>query len=763
MQCCIDSLRRFLLPNYSILNVTSHTLNTESWASSTALLVIPGGADVPYARELNGRGNDEISRYVTGGGKFIGFCAGGYYASSRVEFELHNPDIGVSSTRELEFYPGIARGAAYKGYNREKPDNATTVQCAVNIDGFGRSNLTNKQLQVLRKPVHTYYHGGCLFVDAERYRDQGVQVLARYLDPVDQKGSDVSDTNLDAVHAASTIYREIGKGAVVLTGIHPEFSPEMFRRNFLNKSYAKIIATLEAHQEERTEFMKAILQKLGLRVNDVGLHESNLTRMALTAAQPSDLKQLVYALSQGAGFGGADGNEIKAGVDTFRLWTGEAQKPQPTPRLSLPKDSTNDLDFDRVIKDVDVYYDHYPSTKRTPSFNVQKYYDTLKKLHSAQPSSPYAARHFLLGTTLLYAETLTSTSALLFKNLRLLRDLPTGFAVLGACQLAAQNVESNNSHICASPLGVMAVSTVLRFPLHAEYDMQSALSYSCSSFQSSYSGPGSGPSPGPSPIIFVQYITAIALVQSIRQYAEKVLGYHDFPVFIKWPDEIYLVNPSSSFNAAAGPSSFGANVDDKDHSEKAKQAQNRKKFTKLGAIKVDTTIQDSEYVSVVGVNLNVDSQRPIGSLNSFLDERVKSSSSTSSTSRKEGTPSHCGHFEQETLLANFLSLYDHLLSEFLLNGFHPFQKAYHNLWLHSSNMVVSLEKHSCVKENDLRAVIRRISSRSGGLEVEQVDEHGRHGSGYGGSVSGIGEGKKYVFWPNRSVLDLVSGSLRKRF
>ena len=55
-----------------------------------------------------------VADYVHGGGRYLGLCAGAYYACNRVEFEQGSP-MEVQGDRELQFFPGIARGAAYPG------------------------------------------------------------------------------------------------------------------------------------------------------------------------------------------------------------------------------------------------------------------------------------------------------------------------------------------------------------------------------------------------------------------------------------------------------------------------------------------------------------------------------------------------------------------------------------------------------------------------------------------------------------------------
>mmetsp|Transcript_27249 Transcript_27249/g.59539 ORF Transcript_27249/g.59539 Transcript_27249/m.59539 type:complete len:316 (-) Transcript_27249:365-1312(-) len=89
------------------------------WAqpgSGVLLLCMPGGADLPYCRTLNGAGNKLIRGFVERGGAYLGLCAGAYYATSRVVFEPGSA-LEVVGDRELALFPGHAYGAAYPGFD----------------------------------------------------------------------------------------------------------------------------------------------------------------------------------------------------------------------------------------------------------------------------------------------------------------------------------------------------------------------------------------------------------------------------------------------------------------------------------------------------------------------------------------------------------------------------------------------------------------------------------------------------------------------
>lgn len=187
-----------------MIPVTESVILKEPWTSSCALLVMPGGADLGYCRNLNGEGNRRIAQYVRRGGSYVGFCAGGYYGCSRCEFEVGNPKLEVIGSRELQFFPGACRGCAFKGFDYHSVAGAKAVELQVETDAFVGNTAP--------KTVRSYYNGGGIFVGAKGFKDQGVEVIANYADP----------TDVDGDGAAAVIYCKVGEGAALLTGPHIE-------------------------------------------------------------------------------------------------------------------------------------------------------------------------------------------------------------------------------------------------------------------------------------------------------------------------------------------------------------------------------------------------------------------------------------------------------------------------------------------------------------------------------------------------------------
>lgn len=75
----LKSLRSLLSPYYTVNALTPESLLADPWTTQCALLIFPGGRDIPFHEMLKGRGNELIAGFVRGGGSFMGICAGGYY------------------------------------------------------------------------------------------------------------------------------------------------------------------------------------------------------------------------------------------------------------------------------------------------------------------------------------------------------------------------------------------------------------------------------------------------------------------------------------------------------------------------------------------------------------------------------------------------------------------------------------------------------------------------------------------------------------
>ena len=189
-----------------MITVTGDAMVKEPWSASCAMLVMPGGADLGYCRTLNGEGNRRITQFVERGGLYLGFCAGGYYGTKRCEFEVGNKKLEVIGDRELAFYPGTSRGCAFSGFVYHSEQGARATELKVSKSALAKGSVPD----VFR----SYYNGGGVFVDAPKYKDKGVEILASFTEKLDVDAGEGT---------AAVVYCKVGEGAAILTSPHPEY------------------------------------------------------------------------------------------------------------------------------------------------------------------------------------------------------------------------------------------------------------------------------------------------------------------------------------------------------------------------------------------------------------------------------------------------------------------------------------------------------------------------------------------------------------
>jgi len=238
-------LQSLVADPYTIKTVDSDTIIGTEWLNDTALLVMPGGADAPYMEKLTGIGNQNIRDYVQNGGKYLGICAGAYYAADRIEFAKDDPRLEVIAARELKFYPGLVEGPTYDGFDYVAPQNINGMRAAM-------ISWQADQPFAVNKKFVAYYNGGGHFVAAEEYPQ--ITVLARYN----------LDTPSQAADPVAIIECKYGKGTAILSGLHFEWDPQSLADTPLQ--LAAIKADLLRQNSDRVLLAKHLLTRLGLTV-----------------------------------------------------------------------------------------------------------------------------------------------------------------------------------------------------------------------------------------------------------------------------------------------------------------------------------------------------------------------------------------------------------------------------------------------------------------------------------------------------------------
>ncbi|KAL9004619.1 MAG: hypothetical protein Q9188_002586 [Gyalolechia gomerana] len=545
---CLYSLRRLLSPTYAVITVNGDAIIKEPWTASCALLVFPGGADLGYCRTLNGDGNRRISQYVDRGGRYLGFCAGGYYGSKRCEFEVGNKKMEVVGNRELAFYPGTCRGCAFSGFVYHSEAGTRAAPIKVSKTALPKGSVPDT--------FRTYYNGGGVFVDAPKFKDNGVEILASFTEELDIDPGEGS---------ASVVYCKVGDGAALLTSTHPEFAAVNLDSDVDIPGLDKVVNALKEDDQQRIDFLKGCLLKLGLSVNQEQTAIPSLSRLHLSSAVVADTAKLVEALEDIITM--QDGEEyIKDENDIFYLekpatWSlgslanalpGSSMKGPGNEQSDNAEDQDKIIDYNKIVKRLVIHDKDQPESKDTPYFNHQAFFANLAHYDGQSRES-----HGTFGKTLLYGEVVTSTNTMLEKNTQLLRRLPTGFTATATVQIAGRGRGTN---VWVSPAGSLMFSTVVR---HSMSLMPQA------------------------PVVFLQYLAALAIVEGVHTYDN---GYQRVPVRLKWPNDIYGTDPTD-------PSG--------------------KTFVKIGGILVNSHYSTSEYLSVVGIGLNTTNASPTTSLNAL--------------------------------------------------------------------------------------------------------------------------------------------------
>lgn len=260
------TLKRHTHKTYKIKTLSPEEVRQGRWRQDAALFVMPGGADIPYCKDLNGAGNEHIRAFVDQGGRYLGICAGAYYGCAAIEFSK-GTDIEVIGARELNFYPGLGIGPTYGPYDYKTTKSAKVLEIMWEAPPLTQKNSAKPQSPhpLQKKFAAVFYNGGGYFekedtvaVDPVKSNMtkktvpfvNNVTVLARYPDPQN--------------HAA-IIYRQVGKGHVVLSGVHFEYeAPHLDASD--SHYQTNIIPALQLDQKGREDLTRFILEALHMNL-----------------------------------------------------------------------------------------------------------------------------------------------------------------------------------------------------------------------------------------------------------------------------------------------------------------------------------------------------------------------------------------------------------------------------------------------------------------------------------------------------------------
>jgi len=368
----VASLEALLKPHYVVQKVTPMELEEHPWQTSCALLVFPGGRDIPHLERLKGAA-PRIAKWVQGGGAYLGFCAGAYFACNHIEWEVDTP-LQVKGPRPLNFFPGLSVGCVFPSFQYDSEQGAKAITIVDERDGSQKRYI--------------YHNGGGEFVLSGQ--ESGIEVLARYTGEAQGK--------------VAAVYCTVGKGRAVLWHPHIEFpitgGPTLNACQKLEHPPPE--ARIKEAESDRLRLFRETLILLGLTMPQNGLSKeaphAPIPQLLCLSPLVSPITEAYNTILSDrsvniAAFDFPPADEAKALIDQARSESrqeGLSKKP-------------------RIIK---FNAELSLSPDLTPLFNTNEYFTTLDKVYTTQtPSSP--KEKWRLGEVLLYGEAVTSTQTLL--------------------------------------------------------------------------------------------------------------------------------------------------------------------------------------------------------------------------------------------------------------------------------------------------------------------------------------------------------------
>ncbi|MGE4313292.1 MAG: BPL-N domain-containing protein [Pseudobdellovibrionaceae bacterium] len=185
-------------PHAKILHMDAAEI-AEGKLEGCDLFIIPGGASLYYSEKLDGAGNAAIRKWVEAGGTFLGICAGAYYACGKIDW-ARETQYAITRDGELNFFEGCATGPI-----KDFIEDGDVDKCWDALITLQQPDGTSFQ---------ALYAAGPIFDEPKA--DAPLQVIARY---ADLEGCP------PAILAGS-----IGKGRVVLSAVHLEYSKDLYSR-----------------------------------------------------------------------------------------------------------------------------------------------------------------------------------------------------------------------------------------------------------------------------------------------------------------------------------------------------------------------------------------------------------------------------------------------------------------------------------------------------------------------------------------------------
>ena len=367
-----DSLTSLLSPRYDVLTISAEALRRDPWTDNCALLCFPGGRDVAYLSSLGADGCERIAAWVADGGRYLGICAGAYFASDSISFERGRQGYQVEGDRPLKFFPGKCTGTAFKGFEYDTENGAR--DCMIDLEAQAFESVWHGEAPLSQLAV--YYNGGGAFEDINSDR---VTFLARYAE-------------LHGRPPAGVLCKVGGHGKALLWAVHPEH-PSTAPHNAAS-------ATVSTFDNNRKSLLKASLRLLDLDVPEERRVIFGPTPLVLVGESPDEAAGCASEIHSRF----SQVSRVGSYVDAHDTFTFHGQQ-----ELQSTFAANRSIEHTRL--DVVVCSNSLPDPAYTPIFQLESFYTALtatRRRHafSFRPS---------FGSLMFYGEVVTSTQTVLEK------------------------------------------------------------------------------------------------------------------------------------------------------------------------------------------------------------------------------------------------------------------------------------------------------------------------------------------------------------
>lgn len=380
----LASLRSILVPHYAVQPITLHSLTTQPWQNSCALLVLPRSRN-----RFVSVASKQVKAFVEAGGAYL-MLGTGATATPR------SGGLGLGSTSlSLGLEPGEMPlklfnkfNNVYLTFNEDVYDNRQKVVDLKTPEG--------EVVNGIYDPEVTQFNG---FDDLK-----GLDILARYT-------SQVRDGGIAALSM------DVSKGRIALWAPSIEYPlQEEPLSSIIAESTQLSAGDIKSSEKLRIKFLRTTLTRLGLQVPADTEPAYSISRplpqfLTSTPEKPTIVSQILDAIA--APQPGTQLAMLKDANDEFYFHS--LQECSDLMRSSREEAKTTSDPSTWQPKHIIVYKDGaLPEKELTPIFDVAFFYKALATARS-KFDIPKTPQPWGVGEALLYGEAITSTQTMLDK------------------------------------------------------------------------------------------------------------------------------------------------------------------------------------------------------------------------------------------------------------------------------------------------------------------------------------------------------------